>query len=92
MEKLGISETLDVFEAAIGWVKSLAEAYKGDKQIDKMELFRASLANAPASIRAAVGSDKIWPEMQDLDKGESDQLAAKGMELLQALGQFWAVA
>lgn len=86
-QKHGIKESLEMFDFAIGGINDLAAKKADDGKISTAEWIQTALANAPAGIKAFVGVDKIDEELKDLDADEQKQLAAKGLELAQAVAK-----
>jgi hypothetical protein len=74
-----IKETTEIFDAAIGICKDALEAKPGG--ISKMEALKIAIGNAPASVRAAMGSGLVVQELTDIDSAEGKILANKAIEL-----------
>ena len=87
---MGIKETLELMDFAIGALADAAEAKEGG--LSAYEIVKLAIANAPAAVTAGLGSELILEEMKDLDKEEAKALADKGLELSKAVMAFFAKA
>ena len=84
-KKHDIKETMEVLEFLTGAMKDLAKHKEDDGKISTAEWLQATMANAPAGLKAVRGIDKVDDEIKDLDHDESKVVASKGMELAQAV-------
>jgi hypothetical protein len=88
---MGINESVEAYDAAIGIVNDIADKKEDDGKIDKMEMLQVAVYNAPASVRAVMGAEGIPAEWQDLDKEETKILLDKSLELLKAFGRLFGM-
>lgn len=82
---MDIKETREVLDFSIGYVSDLASEKADDGKLDVFEIGRVSLKNAPASVKAILGSDKVAAELSELDAAEIQVLAEKGLALANAV-------
>lgn len=73
----------EIKEAALFVKGVLADALeaKADGEISGFEMAKIALSNAPGAFSAFLGLDLAVLEAKDLDKEESKELAALGMEI-----------
>lgn len=81
----GIQETVEVLDFATGLVNDAVKAKNDDDGLTTMELIKIGITNAPAGIKAAMGSGEIILEVKDLDRAELEMIAEKSLALSKAV-------
>ena len=82
VQKMGISESLDVINYADALVKGLAANRNAAGQIDTADVVKTVIQTSPDAIKAVVGSWDIPKEVGDLDETEKKQLLDAAMALV----------
>lgn len=83
VSKIGIKETLEVFDFVKVMVENWSEARK-DGKITLLDLPKFAPA-IPAGHKAFVGSDKIVLEIKDLDADEAQQILSKAFAIVSVI-------
>lgn len=81
----GIQETVEVLDFVTGLVSDTAKAKNDDDGLTKLEVIRIGITNAPAAVKAAIGSDELLAEVKDLDRAELEVIAEKSLALTKAV-------
>lgn len=83
-----ITNTVEVLDFSTQVLNDLAAAKSDDGKISVVEVVQASLKNAPAAVKAAMGADEIALELKDLSPDELKTIAEKSIEVAKAAMRF----
>lgn len=85
---MDIKETNEILDAAIGILKDALEVKPGG--VSRLEALRVAISNAPAVVRAAMGSGNVISELSDIDSAEGKVIANKAIEIANLVVKLFA--